>query len=288
MNWKKILPGLFFCFVCSQSIFGAVVHDTVYINKGELITIDTNYYAFYAFNESPDFVATNNRINLAVGDSIYLAVVNTDTENHGFDVKNTTDYDVEILPGDTVEVPMLFSEPGAYIFYDHLDYPKYRYLGLGATITVDNFDGDQFFWNIKDHLGDWNDSLDGGYTVDWSMYYPDYFTINGFSNPLINDDPYARVAGAVGETMRIYITNTGQGTHSLHFHGYHLEIIYSSKNSSHEGRVKDTFPIESMETLILELVPDKTGEYPVHDHNLVAVSGGNIYPNGMFLTMLIE
>ena len=70
--------------------------------------------------------------------------------------------------------------------------------------------------------------------------------------------------------------------------GYHLEIISSSENESHEGRSKDTFPIKSSQSMILELIPDKTGEYPVHDHNLVAVSGGGIYPNGMFLTMLIE
>jgi len=43
-----------------------------------------------------------------------------------------------------------------------------------------------------------------------------------------------------------------------------------------------------MELVIVEIVPHQVGEYPVHDHNLVAVSGGNIYPNGMFLTILID
>ena len=52
--------------------------------------------------------------------------------------------------------------------------------------------------------------------------------------------------------------------------------------------MKDTFPVYSMETVVLELVPDKVGEYPVHDHNLVAVSGANLYPNGMFLTLFID
>ncbi len=76
--------------------------------------------------------------------------------------------------------------------------------------------------------------------------------------------------------------------HSLHFHGYHLKIVFSSKTPSNVGRLKDTFPVHSMESIILELIPDQVGEYPVHDHNLVAVSGGNIYPNGMFLTLLIQ
>jgi hypothetical protein len=52
--------------------------------------------------------------------------------------------------------------------------------------------------------------------------------------------------------------------------------------------MKDTFPIQPLETLLLQLVPHQVGEYPVHDHNLVAVSAGGIYPNGMFLTLLIQ
>ncbi|MFT5183641.1 MAG: hypothetical protein ACI84C_000767, partial [Flavobacteriales bacterium] len=72
------------------------------------------------------------------------------------------------------------------------------------------------------------------------------------------------------------------------YHGYHAEIIESTKFPSHVGRNKDTFAIYSMEIVVVELVPFQTGEYPVHDHNLVAVSGGNVYPNGMFLTIRIE
>jgi len=43
-----------------------------------------------------------------------------------------------------------------------------------------------------------------------------------------------------------------------------------------------------METLVLRLVPDKEGQYPVHDHNLVAVSGNGLYPNGMFTLIEIQ
>ena len=127
-----------------------------------------------------------------------------------------------------------------------------------------------------------------GNTVDWTTYYPDYFTINGNSNPHINADASARVVGNVGDTINIYMVNTGQSLHSIHFHGYHSEILDSSKFPNHIGRSKDTFGIHSMELVVVQMIPHQVGEYPVHDHNLVAVSGGNIYPNGMFLTMLIQ
>ena len=123
--------------------------------------------------------------------------------------------------------------------------------------------------------------------VPWSVYYPNYFTINARSNPEINQDPLARIKGKVGDTLILYLANTGQSIHSIHFHGYHALVLYSSKNPSHVNRSKDTHPIYPMESLVLMIVPDKPGEYPVHDHNLVAASANNRYPNGMFTTMLI-
>jgi hypothetical protein len=34
-------------------------------------------------------------------------------------------------------------------------------------------------------------------------------------------------------------------------------------------------------------VPDKPGEYPIHDHNLVAVTGGGMYHAGMISTIVV-
>jgi hypothetical protein len=45
------------------------------------------------------------------------------------------------------------------------------------------------------------------------------------------------------------------------------------------------FPMDAM---VLRMIPDKTGKYAVHDHNLVAVTGGNTHPNGMFTIMQIN
>lgn len=279
---------LLICSVFSQGAAAAVVYDTIYLNKGLLTTVDASTYSYNAFNKNPSFETENKRILIGVGDSLYISIINNDLVIHGFDITNTIGYNASINPGDTVTVSTQFNNEGVFIYYDNQDYPKFRYLGAAGMIIVDDFIGSQFYWNIKELDGDWNDSLDSGFTVDWLDYCPNYFTINGNSNPDINADSIARVMGGLGQTIRIYTVNTGQSIHSLHFHGYHLKILFSSKSPSHVGREKDTFPLYSMESMILELTPDKLGEYPVHDHNLSAVSGGNIYPNGMFLTILIE
>jgi hypothetical protein len=43
-----------------------------------------------------------------------------------------------------------------------------------------------------------------------------------------------------------------------------------------------------MESVVIEIVPDKLGQYSVHDHNLVAVAAAGLHPNGMFTIMNIH
>lgn len=144
-----------------------------------------------------------------------------------------------------------------------------------------------FYWNVKEHQTGYNSTVFSGGSPDWSNYYPEYFTINGRSNPSINLDASARIVGNVGDTLMIYIANTGQSIHSIHFHGYHVKVVNSSKEPTHAGRSKDSLPVFPSETMVLQLIPDKPGEYPVHDHNLIGTTGGNLYPQGMFTTILI-
>ena len=195
---------------------------------------------------------------------------------------------VSILPGDSVHVIQNFASNGIFVFQDPLSYPSNASLGLGGMIVVKDHAFASFYWNIKEHSSGQNDIILTGGTVDWSQYYPEFYTINGNSNPNINADSDARIVGNVGDEIYIYITNTGQSIHPLHFHGYHVEIMYSSRNPEHVGRMKDTQGIYPAEGVICRLIPDKEGEYPVHDHNLITTTGANLYPLGMFTTILID
>lgn len=254
-----------------------------------MLTVDNTLIPYFAFNSTSSFNRENVRIQLSTEDTMNLLVINNDNITHGFDIKNYTNVDTLILAGDSALVQFNFLTPSAHIYYDHSNNGNHSYMGAAGMITSNslNDNSSKFYWNIKEHQSNFNEDINMGISVDWNTYYPNYFTINGNSNPDINQDPAARVTGSVDDTIKIYMVNTGQSLHSIHFHGYHCEIIYSSKYPNHVGRFKDTFPVEKMEVVVLQLIPDQPGEYPVHDHNLVAVSGGNLYPNGMFLTLLI-
>jgi FtsP/CotA-like multicopper oxidase with cupredoxin domain len=283
---KKMFLGLVLGTVLSFNSFATTVNQTLYIVADSLLTVDSTLTPYITFNETPAYSQSNPIINLMQGDTLDLWVYNTDSVLHEFVIKGVSSV-VSIPANDSAFVQTVFTAKGSYIYHDPSDFPKNTYLGLAGMIVVKNHPFACFYWNIKEHNSDWNNQLFAGNTVDWSQYDPKYFTINSVSNPNINLDPIARITGEVGETLFLYITNTGQSIHSMHFHGYHATIKYSSRNPSHLNREKDTFPIYPMETIVLKIVPDKEGEFPIHDHNLVAVTGNNIYPNGMFSTILI-
>ena len=274
-------------FVGNQSLQSAVT-QTVHINSGVLTTPDTLSFPYLAFNETDTFSSENAIIELMVGDTLNLTVVNNDAEQHNFQVKGMTVSSDAIMPADSATYQLVFSAMGIYIYYDGLTEPDNRYLGLAGMIKVDDFTGNQSAWTLKVHQSDWNTTLAGGGSVNYPDFEPDYFTINGLSFPNVQSNETATITGNVGDTIRIYIANAGLMDHAIHFHGFHPRLVYSSEFPMHVNREKDTFPVKSMESVILELIPNKPGLYPVHDHNVVAVTGGGEYPNGMLVVMSID
>lgn len=251
-------------------------------------TVDNTVFPYITFNLQNSFAQNNPIIELNVGDSLDLWVVNFDSIDHDFQISDFGSTLNTVPAGDSVLVGYKFLSAGVYIYYDPFDFPENQYLGLSGMIAVKDHSHSSFYWNIKEHDSTYNSTLVNNGTVDWLAYEPDFFTINGVSNPDINNDADARIIGNVGDTLMLYMTNTGRSIHSIHFHGYHGTILYSSKSALDLNREKDTFPIYPMEGMVIRIVPDKEGEYPAHDHNLVAVSGNNLYPNGMFMTILIS
>lgn len=281
---KNLILGLLLC--CAMQAEAATVNTSLYILRDSIQLANNTTLPYATFNESNAYSSTNARIVVNVGDQLDLWVVNFDTEVHEFRIQGETS-NVSIPVGDSVQVIYDCTTAGVFIFHDPINFPDNASVGLSGMLVVRNTPHAGFYWNVKEHQEGNNTAVFAGSSPDWSNYYPEFFTINGRSNPGINNDTDARVTGNVGDTIYIYIANTGQSVHSMHLHGYHVTITYSSKDPSHVGWSKDSMPIFPSETLILELVPDKPGEYPVHDHNLIGTTGGGLYGQGMFTTLLI-
>ena len=267
------------------SVKSATVNKTLYINKGIFTTVIGTTFPSYAFNDSPQYSSQNTNIHLKKGDVLILKIINTDSVTHGFNIKRYANVNAIINPKDSIIDTLNFNSQGLFIFYDSYQYPKYRYMGASSMITVFNSVTDKkFYWNVKEHQRSYNELLAENKKVDWSRYTPDYFTINGFSFPDVELDTVSYVMANVGDTVHLFIANTGQSSHALHIHGFHGKVIFSSIPGE-IGWEKDTFPVKSMETLIIELVPNKPGFYSIHDHNLLSFTADGLYARGMLTRM---
>lgn len=242
----------------------------------------------WVYTANVGFVPGSDLLVWETGDVVNLKVVNTLPEAHGFVIEGLLDLGL-IAPGDSAQQQIISTGTGIYRYFDPVNAPYNTYMGLAGIVHIKT-PGDPvsyFYWNISEQEKDWNTAIPSGATPLLSDYDPDLFFINGNYNPYINQDPVARVNGNVGSEFRVIMVNNGISTHSMHFHGYHLMVIASGQTQM-MNRSKDTFPLKQGNYMMLSCTPDKPGEYPVHDHNLVAVTGNGMYPNGMFTSLLIN
>lgn len=279
---------LFFTLILfSQQGYSILINQTLYINRGIFTTVMATTFPYMAFNNTAIFSSQNEVINISTTDSLQIKIINNDTINHGFNVQNYPGINQTILPGDSVVVTLYFGIESIWVYYDQLNPLNNMYMGLGGMICVSNSTQQKFYWNIKEHQTLYNNEIAIGNPVNWLNYSPDYFTINGKSFPDLQNDTTAVPVVNLGDTILIFVANTGQSKHSIHFHGFHATAQYSF-NPLNLNWSKDTWPLKSMDCFIWRVVFDKLGRYSVHDHNLVAVSGGGIHPNGMFLIMEVQ
>lgn len=282
---------IFISFFFYLSSFSATIDVRLVIKNGihNLTGGATVDAKTFSTSNSVSFIENSDLLIWSQGDDVNLKVINMDTDVHGFVIDGYADYGT-IAIGDSVEQNIVLTNNGVFRYYDPLNSPYNEYLGLSGIIHIKAISDNStyFYWDIREVEAAWNPAIIAGGSPVLSDYNPEYFTVNGNSNPEINTDTVARVIGNVGLEFKIVLVNNGQSIHSMHFHGYHFIIEADSKNSNTIGRSKDTFPLYPSESMVLSCVPDKIGEYPVHDHNLVAVTGGQLYATGMFLTMLIS
>jgi FtsP/CotA-like multicopper oxidase with cupredoxin domain len=265
---------------CALFSTSQVIEQTLYINAGTMTVSDGSEVPYHSYNPTDEYNLHSEVITISEGSELELTIINNDDIDHGFTLDGSADAPATILPGESATFSFTGDVMGAFRFYDHLNAPINSYMGMGSAVIVIGTCDAYFVWNFRTHKADWNTTFDEGGTEDWSQYVPDYYTINNLSFPAVSSDPMANLTGSVGETLHIYMVNSGQSMHSMHFHGYHCEVISSSRSPEIEGSSKDTFALRPSDTMVIELIPNQPGIFPVHDHNLTAISGGGIYLNG--------
>ena len=266
--------------------FGNIVNDTLFINK-DTITVANVTFQVCVFNDSTNFKAQNFTFEIGENDTLQLHVINNDTLEHTFTIDGVITTANLIAAGGTADFEVALPSNGPFRYYSDVTYG--RMLGASGVIIKGYSTYSKFYWNMFEQSGSLSyDIVDLTTTSTPISYTPDVFTINFNVPPALNTNVEAKVFGNVGDTLLITVVNSGQMEHTLHFHGYHVEVLKASKNLKMTGWEKDTFPIELGEVVFIRLVPDQPGIYPVHEHNLINVTSSGSYPGGMLNLLDIQ
>lgn len=285
----RILKSLIIVLVITniQFVSAKTIKKDIHINVGLFTTVTKSTFPMWNYNATKKFQPSSYRINILISDTLIMTIYNNDNVVHGHQIKGTKK--TVLIPVNTsITDTIIGSKESIIVFYDPLNFPTNKSMGLSGMVCVANHFNKSFYWNLQEFQTSYSTDIADKKVVDWKKYYPDYFTINGLSHPDLEKDASATIVANVGDSIKIFVLNTGQSKHSIHFHGFHCKVIYTSSNIMQVDADKDTFPMLSMESAILLLIPDKLGVYSVHDHNLVAVTGGSVHPNGMFTMMTIQ
>lgn len=238
-----------------------------------------------AFNWDVQYATKNAILTLESGTTYELSITNTDSLDHSFTIDGVLS---ENLPAEqTTSITIGPFDEGTFRYYSDQTYGSW--IGASGQILVGFSDETQHFWNLFDLSPDLTYELaDVTVTSFPGDYQPEWFTINGASFPDTLEDEDAYIQTSIGESIVISIVNSGHMEHVLHFHGFHVEIIECSINSRYDGWIKDTLPLKCGEAMTVRLVPNLLGIYPVHNHNLIAVTNAGFYPGGQLTHIVVE
>lgn len=281
MNRIVLIGFLLLFATCANAI-----NDTLYINKGTKFT-NGNTTAFCSFNDSINFSVYNKHIQLLQQDSLIITIFNNDTLEHTFTIDNVLNTNNTISPLSNRTFRIKFSQNATYRYYSDKSYGKL--IGASGIISVVPVVDIHYYWNLFETHSSSSLPISSQSTSSFPINYsPNIFTINGFNYPNTTTDPNGYVSQDLGDTINISIINSGNMNHTLHFHGYHVKILDIKINSNQKGWIKDTFPIKKGEAMTIQLIPHQKGKYPVHNHNLIAVTNAGLYPGGMLTILEIK
>lgn len=278
MRWISII----LVFLCLSGYSQQEVD--LYIVEG--VVTDGNYdLPYFTFNTKDQFDSSNAILRFHRGEEVTFRVSNHTDFTCGFQIEGHAGID-KIASSETKEVTVTFDQEGTYLYEDPIN--DHRALGLGGMLVVSDFQGPEFYGVFTEHYADWIEAIAEGGTYDRRNYHPDAFTINGRGFPATMRDSIAFIMGEVGDTIRVHMTNAGMMYHFPHWHGYHVTILNATVHKQYIGWSKDSYGMAPGESITVELVPDKPGKYPMHNHNLVTTTIGGNYPGGMMMHMHIH
>jgi FtsP/CotA-like multicopper oxidase with cupredoxin domain len=230
----------------------------------EMVDLQQVYHWRYKIDNDPLLSVTGPVIRVARRERITLNITNSLDEPHAFFIPGVVDSG-PIAPGETRQLRFRAPASGTYLYYDNLNGPVNRVLGLhGAFIvhprrfrrrnatpydrptpavrqlftdlgSAEHFPGEQWrpdrerIWLFSDCDPRWNAIAEAGGSIDANAfmedYVPKYFTINGHSGFFASHDPATYPSAMIGQPFLIRLLQAGNSTQAPHNHGNHIYVL---------------------------------------------------------------
>lgn len=189
-----------------------------------------------------------------------------------------------IMPQETAVWDFTMPPEGTWIFTEALLGRFASSAGFAAAMISNPETGASslrdYYLLYQDADDRWNNAIDNGNIPDESVFEPNYHTLNGLSYPMTLTDNSTRISCFLGEQVVVRLANLSNIRHSLHFHGYHVDILRRNNKAETTMPLKDTFALDVNSTTEILMDVNQTGEYPVHPHSLTATTDNGLYQGG--------
>lgn len=297
----------------------ALVTKTFYVTQGTITQPDGVSVFFKGFSSASNTLRVpGESMIVQEGDTVRISVTNTLNTAHSFVINGLVDSGT-IAGGQTKTIEFIANKVGSFLYYDKLNAPYNRLLGLHGGFAVmpsgsstQLYAGSptfkkQYFWIFNDIDPVWHERVRLGATPT-TVFMPRYFTINGknqrppgapgYSDPNINSgyDPQTMLEGAIGDRSLLRVLNAGGCTHSMHFHANHVEWLTANGAVRPDIWRKDVIPLDNNMGAVdlifpFEQPPDahppvRTGHYVMHLHDeQTQTAGGGRYQFGAATTI---
>lgn len=236
------------------------------------------------------------------GDTVAVTVINNHTINHNFVIQGVTTDTTAIAPGGSRVYSFTASSAGTYLYRDTLNNNINREMGLYGALVVAPPDGGNKAWTNGPAfnfqrvwvVGEmdkprWNDVAAAGGTVNTAVYKPNYFLINGKGGFDGMHDPATTIDGGLGQSALVRIVNGGQFSHSLHFHGNHVQVLtVNGMRQSSPFKKVDVINVPPLGTADVLYVLNQLGDYPMHIHTAQMETANGVYLNGVVTMITIR
>jgi FtsP/CotA-like multicopper oxidase with cupredoxin domain len=288
-----------------DAVRAANVNYTLYINSGTLSisgTGGTNIAVWSYTDVSGTIKVPGPVLTAREGDAVSITVVNNHSSPHNFVIQGVTSDTAPIASGGSKTYSFTAPAAGTFVYHDTLNSNVNRAMGMYGMLWVAPADGGNTAWTggpgytfqrtwVVSEMDKprWNDVAAAGGTVNTAVYKPNYFLMNGMGGFQAMSDPATTIVGAVGQTALVRLVNGGQFSHSLHFHGNHVQVLtVNGVRQPSPYKVVDVVNLPPLGTMDVLFYLNQPGHYPMHIHTAQMETANGVYLNGVATMIMID